>query len=373
FAGREAGSRPYCLLDYFRNPIKDEKNSFKHRDFLCIIDESHVTIPQIYGMYMGDKSRKQVLIDYGFRLPSALDNRPLKFDEFLSLLDQVLYVSATPSQWEIKMSNNIVVEQIIRPTGLVDPEVIIKPSTRQVQDLIVEIKKVVKQNQRVLINTLTKRTAEDLAEYLQTQNFRVKYIHSDIDALTRISIIKDLRKGEFDCLVGVNLLREGLDLPEVSLVAILDADKEGFLRNTTTLIQISGRAARNINGKIILYANKKTKSIITTLKEMSRRREIQLEYNKRNDIVPKSIIKAVRELEEFQINAKQKHLHEIKIFNEENITKNNITKIKNMLENEMKKAAELLDFETAIIYRDKLKFIDEMIAGKNFLKKKKID
>jgi excinuclease ABC subunit B len=373
FSGRAPGSRPYCLLDYFRNCSTMEKNVVKPRDFLCIIDESHVTIPQIYGMYEGDSSRKQVLVDYGFRLPSALDNRPLKFEEFLSLLGQTLYVSATPSEWEIKRSNNIVVEQIIRPTGLVDPEVIIKPATKQVQDVVEEIKKVVKQKQRVLISTLTKRIAEDLAEYLQSQNFRVKYIHSDIDVLTRISIIKDLRKGEFDCLVGVNLLREGLDLPEVSLVAILDADKEGFLRNATTLIQISGRAARNVNGKIILYANNKTKSIISAVKEMSRRRELQLQYNKQHNIVPKSIIKAVRELEEFQVSSRMKHLSEIKEFDTENLTKENVTKIRHMLETEMKKAAELLDFETAIIYRDKLKFFNEMVAEKNFLRRKFVD
>ncbi len=360
FSGRPAGSRPQCLIDYFP------------KNFLCIIDESHVTIPQIKGMYEGDKSRKQTLIDYGFRLPSALDNRPLKFDEFLDLIDQTVYVSATPSQWEIERSNNNVVEQIIRPTGLVDPEVIIKPATKQVKDIIEEARKVIAKKQRVLISTLTKRTAEDLCEYLQSQKFRVKYIHSDIDALSRIAIIKDLRAGEFDCLVGVNLLREGLDLPEVSLVAILDADKEGFLRNETTIIQISGRAARNIDGKIILYANKKTSSILSAVAEMSRRRKIQLEYNKKHNIVPRTIIKAVKDIEEFQLKAKNKHLVEIKDFSKEIVTKNNVNIIKNMLETQMKKAAELLDFETAIIYRDKLKILNEMVLKNRKNHKEKI-
>ncbi len=357
-SGRKEGERPGCLIDYFP------------KDFLCVIDESHVTIPQLYGMYEGDRSRKQTLVDYGFRLPSALDNRPLKFEEFLSLLNNTIYVSATPGKWEINISKNRVIEQIIRPTGLVDPEVIIRPAKGQVQDVVKEIVQAVKQGGRVLVNTLTKRTAEDLAEYLQNvaleqkQKLTVKYIHSDLDALTRINIIKDLRKGEFECLVGVNLLREGLDLPEVTLVAILDADKEGFLRNETTLIQLAGRAARNINGKIILYADKITKSIKNAVKEMERRRKIQIEYNKKHKIKPRSIVKAVRELEEFQYSAKQKHISEIKEFSLEYVTKDNIDKIIQMLEQEMKKSAELLDFETAIMYRDKLKLLKEMKAQK---------
>lgn len=351
FSGRPAGSRPYCLIDYFP------------KDFLCIVDESHATIPQIRGMYEGDRSRKETLIEYGFRLPSALDNRPLKFDEFIGLLNQVIFVSATPSEWEINFSKGKVVEQIIRPTGLVDPEVVIKPAKRQVQDVILEIKKVIEKKQRVLITTLTKRLAEDLTEYLQSQNFRVKYIHSNIDALTRIEIIRELRKGDFDCLVGVNLLREGLDLPEVSLVAILDADKEGFLRNQTTLIQIAGRAARNIDGRIILYADKKTNSILSAVREMDRRRKIQQRYNKKYNIIPRTIVKSVKELEEFQVRAKTKHFAEVSELKSDyftNVNRGNINSLKKFLEQEMIKAAELLDFETAIIYRDKLKMLEEM-------------
>ncbi len=352
-AGRNPGERPFCLIDYFP------------KDFLCIIDESHVTIPQIYGMYEGDRSRKQTLVDYGFRLPSALDNRPLKFDEFLSLLNYVIYSSATPSEFEINISKKRIIEQIIRPTGLVDPPVEIRPTDNQVSDIKKEISIVIKNRERVLINTLTKKTAEDLADYLLSQNYRVKYIHSDLDALTRINILKDLRKGEFDVLVGVNLLREGLDLPEVSLVAIFDADKEGFLRNETTLIQLAGRAARNVNSRVIVYANKVTESIKKAIKEMERRRNIQLEYNKRNNITPKSIIKAVRELEEFQYIARNKHISEVKDISIEYITKDNIEQTIKILEEEMKKSAELLDFETAIMYREKIKELKEMKINKS--------
>ncbi|MCX7910695.1 MAG: excinuclease ABC subunit UvrB [Endomicrobia bacterium] len=347
-SGRKPGERPGCLIDYFP------------KDFLCIIDESHVTIPQIYGMYEGDRSRKQTLVDYGFRLPSALDNRPLKFDEFLSLLNYVIYSSATPSEWEINISKGRVVEQIVRPTGLVDPPVYIRSSSSQVEDVKKEIKIVVKNKERVLVNTLTKRTAEDLAEYLASEGYRVRYIHSDLDALTRINIIKDLRKGEFDVLVGVNLLREGLDLPEVSLVCILDADREGFLRNETTLIQLAGRAARNINSRIILYADKITNSIKKAIEEMERRRKIQMEYNKKHNITPKSIVKSVKELEEFQYMAKNKHISEIRDIKIECINKDNIDKIIKFLEEEMKKSAEVLDFETAIMYREKIKQLKEM-------------
>ncbi|MCS7230532.1 MAG: excinuclease ABC subunit UvrB [Elusimicrobiota bacterium] len=347
-SGRKPGERPGCLIDYFP------------KDFLCIIDESHVTIPQIYGMYEGDRSRKQTLVDYGFRLPSALDNRPLKFDEFLSLLNYVIYSSATPSEWEINISKGRVVEQIVRPTGLVDPPVYIRSSSSQVEDVKKEIKIVVKNKERVLVNTLTKRTAEDLAEYLASEGYRVRYIHSDLDALTRINIIKDLRKGEFDVLVGVNLLREGLDLPEVSLVCILDADREGFLRNETTLIQLAGRAARNINSRIILYADKITNSIKKAIEEMERRRKIQMEYNKKHNITPKSIVKSVKELEEFQYMAKNKHISEIRDIKIEYINKDNIDKIIKFLGEEMKKSAEVLDFETAIMYREKIKQLKEM-------------
>ena len=351
-SGRKPGERPYCLIDYFP------------KDFLCIIDESHVTIPQIYGMYEGDRSRKQTLVDYGFRLPSALDNRPLKFDEFLSLLNYVIYSSATPAEWEINISKNRVVEQIIRPTGLVDPPVEIRPAKNQVNDVKKEINKVVKEKGRVLVNTLTKRTAEDLADYLLSEGYRVKYVHSDLDALTRINIIKDLRKGEFDVLVGVNLLREGLDLPEVTLVAIFDADKEGFLRNETTLIQLAGRAARNVNSKIILYADKITKSIKNAVEEMERRRKIQLEYNKKHNITPKSIVKAVKEYEEFQYIASKKHYYEVFDLKLEYVSKQNIPHLIKIFEQEMKKCAELLDFETAIMYREKIKMLKEMMLTK---------
>jgi len=351
-SGRKPGERPYCLIDYFP------------KDFLCIIDESHVTIPQIYGMYEGDRSRKQTLVDYGFRLPSALDNRPLKFDEFLSLLNYVIYSSATPAEWEINISKNRVVEQIIRPTGLVDPPVEIRPAKNQVNDVKKEINEVVKEKGRVLVNTLTKRTAEDLADYLLSEGYRVKYVHSDLDALTRINIIKDLRKGEFDVLVGVNLLREGLDLPEVTLVAIFDADKEGFLRNETTLIQLAGRAARNVNSKIILYADKITKSIKNAVEEMERRRKIQLEYNKKHNITPKSIVKAVKEYEEFQYIASKKHYYEVSDLKLEYVSKQNIPHLIKIFEQEMKKCAELLDFETAIMYREKIKMLKEMMLTK---------
>jgi len=349
-SGRKPGERPYCLIDYFS------------KDFLCIIDESHVTIPQVYGMYEGDRSRKQTLVDYGFRLPSALDNRPLKFDEFLSLLNYVIYSSATPAEWEIKISKNRVVEQIIRPTGLVDPPAEVRPAKTQVDEIKKEINKVVKEKGRVLVNTLTKRTAEDLSDYLLSQNYRVKYIHSDLDAITRINIIKDLRKGEFDVLVGVNLLREGLDLPEVTLVAIFDADKEGFLRNETTLIQLAGRAARNINSKIILYADKITTSIKKSLDEMERRRNLQLEYNKKHNIKPRSIVKAVKEYEEFQYITSRKHYYEVSEVKLEYLSKQNIPQLIKFFEQEMKKAADILDFENAIMYREKIKELKELIV-----------
>jgi excinuclease ABC subunit B len=349
-SGRKAGERPGCLIDYFP------------KDFLCIIDESHVSIPQVYGMYEGDRSRKQTLVDYGFRLPSALDNRPLKFDEFLGLLNYVIYSSATPAEWEIKISKNRVVEQIIRPTGLVDPPAEVRPAKTQVDDIKKEINKVVKEKGRVLVNTLTKRTAEDLSDYLLSQNYRVKYIHSDLDAITRINIIKDLRKGEFDVLVGVNLLREGLDLPEVTLVAIFDADKEGFLRNETTLIQLAGRAARNINSKIILYADKITTSIKKSLDEMERRRNLQLEYNKKHNIKPRSIVKAVREYEEFQYITSRKHYYEVSEVKLEYLSKQNIPQLIKFFEQEMKKAADILDFETAIMYREKIKELKELLV-----------
>jgi len=283
-SGRKPGERPACLLDYFPD------------DFLVIIDESHVTIPQIRGMYNGDFSRKKVLVDYGFRLPSALDNRPLKFDEFLNLVKSVICISATPDEWEIGMSGGRVVEQIIRPTGLVDPEIIVKPTEGQIDDLIEEIRKRAEKKQRVLVTTLTKRMAEDLAEYLLTLGLRVKYIHSEFNAFERVEILRGLRLGEFDVLVGINLLREGLDLPEVSLVAVLDADKEGFLRSETSLIQVSGRAARNIDGGVILYADRITDSMKRAINEMQRRRKKQLDYNQKYNIRPRSVTKTKEEI-----------------------------------------------------------------------------
>ena len=282
-SGRPAGSRPYCLLDYFP------------KDFLVVIDESHVTIPQIRGMYEGDKARKTTLVDYGFRLPSALDNRPLRYAEFEELVKKEIFVSATPNEFEINKSAKFVVEQIIRPTGLIDPEIIIKPSHGQIEDLALEIKKRSAKNERVLVTTLTKRMAEDLTSYLQDKGLLVKYLHSDIQTIERSRILRDLRKKKFDCLVGINLLREGLDLPEVSLVAILDADKEGFLRSATSLIQVSGRAARNINGTVIMYADILTGSIKKAISESNRRRKIQLEFNAKNSITPRSIQKAIKE------------------------------------------------------------------------------
>jgi len=282
--GRPPGSRPYCLFDYFP------------KDYLLIIDESHVTIPQIRGMYNGDRSRKETLVEYGFRLPSALDNRPLKFEEFEEMINQVIYVSATPGDYELEKSGGSYVEQIIRPTGLIDPEIEVRPVKGQIDDLIGEIRKRVAQNERVLVTTLTKKMAEDLTDYLDKLNIKVRYIHSDIDALERVEIIRDLRMGDFDVLVGVNLLREGLDLPEVSLVAILDADKEGFLRSERSLMQTAGRTARNVNGKVIMYADTITESMRKTIEETNRRRKLQQEYNEKHGITPKTIYKSVEEI-----------------------------------------------------------------------------
>lgn len=353
-SGRPAGSRPPCLIDYFLNPGR-ENSSNGARDFLTIIDESHVTIPQIYGMYKGDKARKETLIDFGFRLPSALDNRPQKPDEFESLVGNVIYLSATPSDYELKKSKGVIVEQIVRPTGLIDPEVVVKPVKNQIDDLIAELAKRIKNKERVLVTTLTKKMAEDLAEYLYEKKIKVKYLHSDIEALERIEILNDLRKGDFDVLVGVNLLREGLDLPEVSLVAVLDADKEGFLRSETSLIQVSGRAARNINGFVILYADNITGSMERALSEMSRRRKKQAEYNKKHKITPKTIVKAVNDLEEFQYKAKQDSMLLIK----EDILKYTTKNISQLVK-DMNDAADNLNFELAAVLRDKIFELKEM-------------
>ena len=279
FDGREEGTRPFCLLDYFPD------------DFLMVIDESHVTLPQIKAMYGGDRSRKVNLVEYGFRLPAALDNRPLKFEEFDSMINQVIFVSATPADYELQQSGGVVVEQLIRPTGLLDPVIEVRPSTNQVDDLMEEIELVVRREERVLVTTLTKRMAEELAKYLTKMEIRCTYIHSDVDTLERVEILQNLRKGFFDVLIGVNLLREGLDLPEVSFVAIMDADKEGFLRSERALVQTVGRAARNINGKVIMYADRMTDSMQKTIDETNRRRLMQMEYNKKNNITPAQIVK----------------------------------------------------------------------------------
>jgi len=346
---RPPGSRPYCLLDYFPG------------DFLLIIDESHVTIPQIKGMYAGDQARKKVLVEYGFRLPSCLDNRPLKYAEFEQMIKTAIFVSATPDEFEIEKSGYGIVEQIIRPTGLIDPEIIIKPVQGQIDDLIKEIKMRAQKNERTLVTTLTKRMAEDLSGYLQEKNLKVKYLHSEIQTIERSKILRDLRKKEFDCLIGINLLREGLDLPEVSLVAILDADKEGFLRSATSLIQTSGRAARNINGAVIMYADTLTGSIKKAVAESNRRREIQLEFNLKNKITPRSIQKAIKEgiegleqAEEFAAN-----------LTGEARDKYETRKYISRMEYEMELAARNLQFEKAAQIRDTISELKILIRGHN--------
>lgn len=338
---RPPGSRPYCLIDYYPS------------DFLVIIDESHVTIPQLRGMYEGDRARKEILIEYGFRLLSCLDNRPLKFTDFIDLVKRVVFVSATPDEYEIKKSEGRVIEQIIRPTGLVDPEIIRRPTKNQTKDLIAEIKECAKRNERVLVTTLTKRMAEDLTHYLQESGLKVQYLHSEIKTLERSKILRQLRQKEFDCLVGVNLLREGLDLPEVSLVVILDADKEGFLRSATSLIQVSGRAARNINGRVIMYADTLTVSMKKAITESKRRRKLQLEFNEKNKITPRSIKKAIRqgiedlkEAEDLVVNLTGQNIEEYEL-----------NKYISELEYEMELAARNLQFEKAAEIRDKIKNI----------------
>ena len=333
FDGRNPGEPAFCLLDFFG------------KEFLLVIDESHVTLPQLHGMYKGDFSRKKSLIDYGFRLPSAFDNRPLKFEEFEKKLKDVIFVSATPGEYEKKRSEQIV-EQLVRPTGLIEPNVEIRKSQGQMDDLIKEISIRAKKNERTLVTTLTKRMAEDLAEYLSKKEVRVRYLHSEIEGLQRTELIRQLRLGEFDVLVGINLLREGLDIPEVSLVAILDADKEGFLRNDTSLIQTCGRAARNIEGKVIMYADNVTRSMKSAILETERRRQKQIEYNETHEIIPKTIIKSIPEQEI--------ELDEIK-----NKSKTDLGKQKIEVETQMKVFAEDLDFENAIRCRDKIKRIEK--------------
>ena len=342
-SGRPAGSRPYCLIDYFPE------------NFLTIIDESHVSVPQLRGMYKGDRSRKEVLVEYGFRLPSCLDNRPLTFDEFSALIKKTVFVSATPDEYEIKQSQGKLIEQVIRPTGLVDPEIIIKPTENQIEDLIAEVRQRAKSNERVLVTTLTKRMAEELTAYLQEKGLKVKYLHSEIRTIERSRILRELRQKEFDCLVGINLLREGLDLPEVSLVAILDADKEGFLRSATSLIQVSGRAARNINGTVIMYADTLTGSIKKAVAESNRRRKIQLEFNKENSITPRSIQKAIREGIEDLEEAEEF----IQDLTGQNKDEYELNKYIAELEYDMELAARNLQFEKAAVLRDRIKELKE--------------
>ncbi|MCL2484870.1 MAG: excinuclease ABC subunit UvrB [Endomicrobia bacterium] len=352
-SGNPEGTRPTTLIDYFLND---------NDDFLMIADESHISLPQIRGMYEGDRSRKQTLVDFGFRLPSALDNRPLKFPEFEKLIKKFMMVSATPGVYELERSQKHIVDLIIRPTGLVDPEVIIRPIDGQIKDLMSEIQKNVDKKQRTLVTTLTKKMSEDLAGYLKEKGFKVEYLHSEIDTLTRIEILKNLRLGKFDVLVGINLLREGLDLPEVSLVAVLDADKEGFLRSEPTLIQICGRAARNVDGRVIFYADTMTGSMQRALTEMNRRRNKQLEYNAENNITPKSIIKAVHDLDEFQNLSRSESVTHMVDENiaDYNITPKNIDSIIKKIESQMKEAADNLDFESAAVLRDKMMDLKSM-------------
>ena len=340
--GREPGERPACLLDYFPD------------DFLCILDESHQSLPQIGGMYEGDRSRKQTLVDYGFRLPSALDNRPLRFDEFMRLIPRMLFVSATPGDQELRLSEGVVVEQIIRPTGLVDPEVVIRPVKGQVDDLLREIRDRAKAGERVLVTTLTKRMSEDLTDYLQQHGVRVRYLHSEIDAIERVEIIRGLRLGEFDVLVGINLLREGLDLPEVSLVAVLDADQEGFLRSDRSLIQTVGRAARNLHGKAILYADRMTGSMQRALEEMTRRRTMQQAHNTEHGLVPRSIVKSVMDIRFVTrvADARGSRVPEAPAKRPADAAERE--SMIRVLESQMQAAAEALDFEQAALLRDHL-------------------
>lgn len=336
---RESGATPYTLLDYFPD------------DFLLVIDESHVTLPQIRGMYNGDQARKQVLVDYGFRLPSALDNRPLKFDEFQSKVSQSIYVSATPGPYELEHTPEMV-EQIIRPTGLLDPTIDVRPIEGQIDDLIDEIHERVRRNERVLVTTLTKKMSEDLTDYLKEMGLKVEYLHSEIKTLERIEIIRELRKGTYDVLIGINLLREGLDIPEVSLVAILDADKEGFLRSERSLIQTIGRAARNENGHVIMYADKMTDSMKKAIDETKRRRHIQEAYNKEHGIVPKTIIKKIPDIIRATQAAEEEETYVTKVTKGKKLTKAELDKLIATLEIEMKDAAKALDFERAAELRD---------------------
>ncbi len=340
-SGRAPGETPYTLFDYFP------------KDFFLIVDESHVSVPQIAGMYHGDRARKETLVEYGFRLPSALDNRPLRFDEWESRIHQIVFVSATPAPYELKKCQGKVVEQIIRPTGLVDPIIHVKPAKTQVDDLLKQIKKRAQKKERVLVTTLTKRLAEDLSEYIKEEGLKGMYIHSEINAIERVTILRDLRLGKFDVLVGVNLLREGLDLPEVSLVAILDADKEGFLRSETSLIQTIGRTARNVNAEVILYADEITNSMKRAIDETDRRRELQIAYNKKHNITPTTIQKEIKKGIEDEVSSHKIVYESVAESEEEYVTQEFV----NELEEEMLRAAESLEFERAAELRDKIQRI----------------
>jgi excinuclease ABC subunit B len=361
FDGRNPGSRPFCLLDYFP------------KNFLTVIDESHVTIPQIRAMHGGDSSRKKTLVEYGFRLPAAIDNRPLQFEEFEELVSNIIYVSATPADYELQRSEGLIVEQVVRPTGLLDPVIEVRPALNQVDDLLKEIRICIERQERVLVTTLTKRMAEELQKYLEKLQIRSKYIHSEVDTLDRVEILMQLREGIIDVLVGVNLLREGLDLPEVSLVAILDADKEGFLRSERSLTQTAGRAARNLNGKVIMYANKMTKSMQLTIDETDRRRQKQIEFNLKNSITPKQIFKKQSEiLTEILPNNKPKNYksqeaiaHSAAEEVYQYMSAKDLASLHEMAKQNMEKAAKDLDFMNAARYRD------EMLIIENLLKQKK--
>ncbi|QII71324.1 excinuclease ABC subunit UvrB [Apibacter sp. B2966] len=356
--GRLPGTRPFCLLDYFPE------------DYLMVIDESHVTLPQVHAMYGGDRSRKETLVEHGFRLPAALDNRPLKFEEFEMMQNQVIYVSATPADYELQKSEGIYIEQIIRPTGLLDPVIEVRPSLNQIDDLMAEIQKRIDEDERVLVTTLTKRMAEELTKYLTKFGIRTRFIHSDIDTLERVEIMQDLRIGKFDVLVGVNLLREGLDLPEVSLVAVLDADKEGFLRSHRSLTQTAGRAARNIHGKVIMYADKMTDSMKKTIDETARRREIQNQYNLEHHITPQPLNKKITNISINNLDNEVKSYaprHEIKKVAEDEpqYKSEDLEKIISKKQKEMEKAAKNLDFLTAAQYRDEIQALKDKMNLSN--------
>lgn len=354
FDGRAAGTRPFCLLDYFPD------------DFVTFIDESHVTIPQIRAMYGGDRSRKETLIEYGFRLPAAADNRPLKFDEFEKLAKQCVYVSATPAPYELEKSEGLIVEQVIRPTGLLEPPIDVRPTKNQIDDLMEEVQVRVEKDERVLVTTLTKRMAEELDKYMEKMGVRCRYIHSDVDTLERIEIIEDFQMGRFDVLIGVNLLREGLDLPQVSLVAILDADKEGFLRSETALTQTAGRAARNINGLVIMYADNITGSMQRTIDETNRRREKQMAYNKEHNIIPTQIYKTERNVLGRDVSAYQQEREREDVLEDPivaHMTKEQLAKAVSAAKKEMEKAASELDFMRAAKFRDEMKALKQRLEA----------